>query len=277
MSLRTLIFGVGFHGRATCRHLRRSPGHTLVAFLDNQAPPAPAFRLGLPVLPPAQLPLLRYDLIAVPGRNQAAMIAQLTETLQVPPERIWLVDKSQVAPPAAEVAARAQALLTLLRPIVARLAEKRLPFWAMHSGLLGLLRGDELARFSDLDLVCRREDVPAIYTALEDLPGFRVLPSLAAPAQLTFQSADPEDAFEPAVVDFHPFTTAADVVSWHVNGRTLRFPATHFQGDLTAPYHDLSLPLPLAPETLAHALYGPAWRTPAERWDGHYPAASPAA
>lgn len=277
---RILIFTVGFHARATWRFLRRANGCEVIGFADNRAEVQGTTLFGLPVLAPCEIPSQDFHYIALPGRNQAVIREQLTSKIGLNSSRIWIVAKSEVRPPPEEIEARGQLLATLLGRILPVLKSSGVPFWAMHSALLGLIRGNDLVTFSDLDLCYDGSRSQFLAQVLESaFPGElnvrRVDDRPDAPIhQLTFSLGDDPAKVEPVVIDLHPIAIGPSAVEWSVNGQHLSLPSHHFDStrSLTATYRGHSIPIPENPESVLSRLYGPDWGTPAECWNGQYTA-----
>lgn len=277
MSQRLVIFTVGFHARATCRWLRRQPDRQVVAFVDNNPAVQGTRLLDVPVLAPAALATLAFDRVALPGRNQAPIRAQLHDGFGVGDDRIWLVRKSEVPPAADELARRGAALADLLRRTVAVLEAAGVRHWALHSALLALRRGDEAALFSDFDLgvdAAGFDALGGLFAAGFDLRS-KPHPAGAGPqptrfAQLTLRAATARGDDEPALIDLHPVTLGATEASWPVNHGRLQLPVGFFAGHGTAAYRGVAVRVPAEPEEMLLRLYGPGWRTPVETWDGRY-------
>lgn len=287
MPQRVVIFTIGFHARATCRWLRRQEGREAVAFVDNNTAVHGTRVLGLPVLAPAALRSLDFDFVALPGRNQAPILAQLRDQLGISDDRVWLVRKSEVPPAAEELERRGTALASLLGRSVAVLEAMDARHWAMHSSLLGLVRGDDVARFSDFDFcvdAARIEELAERFVAVGLAP--RAIPHRADAgpqptrfAQLTLQTPTGCDDDEPALIDLHPLTLGATEASWPVNHGFLRLPVELFASSATRTYRDVAVRVPADPSDMLARLYGPDWAVPAETWNGRYhaPQIAPAA
>lgn len=278
---RVVIFTAGFHARATARHLLRQPDSRVLGFVDNNPVLHGTARLGLPIFAPAALRELDFDLVAVPGRNQAAIQAQLTMELGVARERVWLVRKSEVPMAPDELARRGRALAELLRRTLIVLDARGLRHWVLHSSLLALERGQDPAQFSDVDLGVDASGFDALVPALRaicQVDEFPHPPSVlggegASASRLGALglSVAPDNAHdEPAMVDLHSVAVGSATARWWVEERTLEMPASHFAGREDRVYRGVTLALPRqAPDLLAR-LYGADWRTPAEVWNGRY-------
>lgn len=279
---KVVLFTAGYHARAACRHLRRRDDWRVVAFVDNNRALQGTTLLGLPVLHPEALRTLDFDVVAVPGRHQREIAAQLDADFGLAGEQVWLVRKSEVPPAPDELERRGRDLASLLRRTLAVLDLAGVGYWAMHSTLLGLIRGDDLARFSDLDLCV---DARA-FDALEALfqPGYDLravnhrpadLHTAEGPrsrrAQLSLRSVPSVAGDEPAIVDLHAMTLGPTEASWVCDAGTIRLPAAHFRRFTTGEYRGITVRLPADAESILVRLYGDGWRTPAESWNGRCP------
>lgn len=277
-----VIFTVGFHARATFRFLARTPGWRVLGFVDNNPAVHGSTLFGLPVWSPRDLTGIACDLVAVPGRHQQPILAQLRGELGFAAARLWTVRKSEVPPAPDELSRRAMDLGELLGRTISVLTSAGRDYWAMHSSLLGLLRGQDLAAFSDVDFCVAAEGFEAlaprfraagIVTRATRAPGDGALVELS----LTWPTAQAWD--EPALIDLHPLTLGPVQARWLVNNSPLSLPARHFVGYATAAYRGLAIRVPLEADAVAAELYGPDWRAPAETWNGRYalPAFAPLA
>lgn len=274
-----IIFTAGFHARATFRHLARRAGCRVVAFVDNNPAMHGRRLFDVPIESPRALSRHDFDVIAVPGRNQDAIIDQLQRELEIDESRIWRVGKSEVLPAPDELERRGVALDRLLREAMTVLDAAGSEYWAMHSGLLGLARGQDLGLFSDLDFCVAAEGFDALLPRFADA-GIAVTsvayPGSEALAQISLQAPPERPWDEPAMVDLHPISVGAVEATWPVNLRPLCVAADFFRGRGAFTYRGLTVPVPLRSEHLLAELYGSDWRRPAETWNGRYAMPVPA-
>lgn len=277
---RVVIFTIGFHARATFRYLARQTDCRVVGFVDNNPAAQGTMLFGLPVLAPQALPELDFDLVAVPGRNQAAITAQLRDELRVESDRIWSVNKSEVPPAPDELERRGADLGRLLRQAVSVIETLGMDYWAMHSGLLGLLRGQELALFSDLDLCVTADGFKRLADRLQH-DGFEVTARRSADdavlTEICLKQTPVRPWDEPAMIDLHPLALGPTEATWLVNHKPLSLAAGFFHGCAYASYRNMPVRVPLDAAAVLTELYGPDWRRPAETWNGHYAFSVPSA
>jgi hypothetical protein len=268
-----VIFTVGFHARATFRFLARQPGCRVLGFVDNNPAAQGRLLFDLPVWSPSALAELDCDLIAVPGRNQQAILTQLRDVLGIEPSRLWLVRKSEVPPASDELARRGADLERLLRETISVLAAAGCDYWAMHSSLLALMRGQDLALFSDVDLCVTAEKFEMLqsrFRAAGIVSRATLSPTEKALVELSITLPPAREWHEPAVIDLHPLTLGPAAATWLVNSKPLSLQAKHFIGHATAEYRGLAVRVPLEAEAITAELYGLDWREPAETWNGRY-------
>lgn len=278
-----VIFTVGFHARATFRALRRRGDCRVLGFVDNNRAVQGTTLFDLPVMAPSALTDLDFDLVALPGRNQDVILGQLRGELGIEPARIWSVRKGEVRPAADELARRGEALARLLRQTLAVLEAAGADYWAMHSGLLGIMRGDDLALFSDLDFCVDAIDLDALETRFApsfnatvvrrrgdeasgtDFPHSRLL-------KLSLEARTTQAWDEPAMIDFHPLAVGPTEARWLIPRWMLNLPSRHFRDYELATYRGVPVRVPLEPDQVLSQLYGADWRVPAETWNGRYAA-----
>lgn len=269
---RIVIFTAGFHARATFRHLRRRPDCRVVGFVDNNPAAQGTSLFDLPILNPRKLAALDFDVVAVPGRNQPAILAQLRDELRVEAGRIWQVNKSEVRPAADELERRGTDLAHLLRQTISVLERAGSDFWAMHSGLLGLVRGEELALFSDLDLCVTASGFEALEQWFQQagLDPILVRDAGGFMDQISLRLKPAHAWDEPAMIDLHPITVGPSDALWPVNHKPLVLPSVFFHGHASRSYRAVPVRVPVRAEEVLAELYGPDWRRPAETWNGRY-------
>jgi hypothetical protein len=279
---RIVIFTVGFHARASFRFLVRQETDEVLGFVDNNPATHGTTLFGLPVWSPRQLGALDFDLVAVPGRHQQAITDQLRDQWGLASARVWRVRKSEVPPAPDELARRGGELARLLHRTLAVLDAAGCRHWAMHSSLLGLRRGQELALFSDVDLAVESSDFAALGQRLRE-EGLMVnvtrRPTDDSVCEISLKFPSSRVWDEPAVVDLHPLILDEGDATWLVNGSPLSMPARFFSSHNLAEYRGVSLRIPSDADAMLAALYGDDWRQPAETWNGRYvlpPLAAPA-
>lgn len=272
---RIVIFTAGFHARATFRHLRRQPDCRVVGFVDNNPAARGTSLFDLPILHPRELATLEFDLVAVPGRNQPAILAQLRDELRVDASRIWQVNKSEVPPAPDELARRGADLARLLGQVTTVFDASGIGYWAMHSALLSLMRGSEPALLSDFDLCV---EAAAFERLAIELPlhaesgGFTVRCVRAhdeAPwTQISVHGRPLHAADEPAVVDLHPITVGPEEATWPAGNFLFRADSSAFQTQVSRSYRGVAVRVPAEAGSILTQLYGADWHCPTERWTG---------
>ena len=279
MLKKVIIFTVGYHARATWRALSKRTDVKMIAFVDN-APETQGHELfGLPVLAPSVIPDLEYDYIAVPGRSQTEISEQLKKEFSVSSECIWFLTRNEIRPSVAEIAQRGEQIRSLLSCFLKVVCAANVQYWALHSTLIGLLRGDDLAVFSDIDLCFDSTQGETLATMLtrEWEHDFSIrLSRHGSEKEETIKQivisakGENNDLFEPGIIDFIPIQIRDDFATWESNHQTLTLPPSLFSSFLEYEYRGIPIRCPLNAEMIVEKLYGQSWRKPVDTWNGTY-------
>ena len=274
----TLVFGVGMHGRAAYRMLKRK-GVSVVGFLDNDRGKTGGSFAGHTVYHPEDLNGLKFDTVVLAGRNIGAISRQLVDEFGMSEGRLRLLTRSELKPPPEVISRRSKATDFLLRTAIRTFESLGGNYWMDASSLLALMRGTDLAEFSDVDVtvVCPQL-LDRVWNSLLErkdrpfgLERFEVLKSkgpfeAGVIKKIVIRSSEPIEEIEPACVDIVLKLPYGDRYLMPYLDRFLYVPRRHFEGFDNATYNGLSLRVPLELEGYRTLKYGEDWRTPTEFW-----------
>lgn len=279
---RAVIFGVGFHGRAAFRALRRDPEQwCITGFIDNAKKRQGTTFANLPIVAPSALASLAFDVVVMGGRAVHDMKRQLMDECRVSEAQIVILSRQELRPPSEVIARRSGSLEEMLGVVLPALADAGIPHWICASGLLGLMRGQDLAEMSDVDISVSQSDMAKTYDVLRKLADrFTIGVTHHAGSCMCWNKGDIHQISassqtnlameEPAIVDFHATYLDYQFGYMDANGTYLRIPVSHFIGEDRVNYRGLHLPVPRDAEVYLALMYGDDWRTPAKQWAGHH-------
>lgn len=169
MKKKIIIFGTGYYGRSVyrvCKIKNIKP----IFFIDNNFKNLKKNFMGIKVCNPNILKSksCRFDNIILSGRYINNMKRQLLD-LNVDPKKIILWGKRDLRLDKKNFKLRNQDFVETIKYIVKYFNEKQIDFWIDAGSLLGLARNQELAEFSDVEILIHHKDINKIYYFLKKI------------------------------------------------------------------------------------------------------------
>lgn len=275
--IQVVVFGVGAHGRAAFRALRRQPErYSVVGFLDNDPNKQGSAFAGVPIYSPDSLVSASFDVVAVAGRQVERMCRQLVQDLHLPEAKILRLKRSEIAASDQEIDVRSKDTDQILQFVTGMLLDLGVSYWIDASSLLALHRGSDLSRFSDVDVtIVDFARIDEIVQALEQTD--YVLEKVGYPKQtaitqkgrlykLVISSRVDVEYSEPACIDIicKAFHNGAYLMPF--GDRFLYTPEQQLSRFDTFSYHALDLRIPDQAVDYLSLIYGGNWQVPAEFW-----------
>jgi phosphorylcholine metabolism protein LicD len=194
---------------------------------------------------------------------------------------VRLIKKSDLIAEPDEMKMRSDAIDNFLL-IFSKIAETNgIVYWMDHSALLGIIRGEDLARFSDVDIALissnDAEELWRILSESELSQSFDISRTFTKDNEVSSkhmkvgslrkvlaQSRVSIVNQEPAIIDINIRTKIGDELFYAINAKEAKTPFIYFDGYEIASYNNIKLRIPKKAEEYLELLYGPDWRTPAE-------------
>lgn len=162
MKLKTIIFGSGYHGRMALRklHNKKSKFNPL-CFLDNEKNKHFKYCLNKIIYPVTDITKIDFDKIILCGRNIESQIKQLKK-YKIPNKKFVFLGKSEISPDKKNLLLRSRILFKMLKYIINSFDKEKIEYWIDYSGLLSLLRKDDLAELSDVEISVNIKNIKLI-------------------------------------------------------------------------------------------------------------------
>ncbi|TWI72367.1 hypothetical protein LZ24_01509 [Desulfobotulus alkaliphilus] len=272
------IFTVGYYGRATYRALIKKNDIIVTGFYDNNPNLWGTTKFDLPIWNPKKISEHDFDTIAVPGRVQKEITEQLL-SMGIKHEKIWHVAKNEIRPDKTALDSRTQLLKELFIPLINFLNKSNIPYWAMYSCLLAIIRGDEPASFADFDIfydskftklindffvihyIKKDPENSVIYKYDNNNSNIEIINLI--------KGNQKNKIHEPAIISLMP----VDQSEKHLYSKynlDKKIPLFFFTTKNYKKYFGLDISIPHQSEILLEFLYGKDWKTPHNYWDGKH-------
>ena len=157
-----IIFGSGYHGRLALRKLENSKKNLkILYFLDNDKKKYYSKCLGKKIFPVTKIANTKFDKLIMCGRNIEQQINQLKE-FNIPSNKFIFLGKSEIRPNKKILLLRSRILFKMLKYIINTFNKEKVEYWIDYSGLLSLLRKDDLAELSDVEISVNIKNIKQI-------------------------------------------------------------------------------------------------------------------
>ena len=161
MQKKIIIFGAGYHGRNALRVCARNKKYKVIYFVDNNSKIHGRKILNTKILSPAKLKSINFDKIIVCGRFIPSIVFQLNN-LNINKSKLLLWGKKEIKLQKRELNLRSKDCVKSLKEIMQIFNLYQLKFWIDLGSLLALIRKQDLAESSDIDLVMNYNDLDKI-------------------------------------------------------------------------------------------------------------------
>jgi predicted nucleotidyltransferase len=274
---RVLIFGLSYHGRAVYRLLDRKI-YDIVGFIENDIDKISGKFGDANIYHINNITHIDFDKVIVAGRNIDDMIRQLKDEFNIDRGKILVMGRSDLALNSSALEKKEKTLCEMLYYFINLSSKEGIEYWMSHSSLLALKRGEEFAKFSDIDVCILSEQIPLF---------FDVLNKESTLYDITTHKYDSDSKYwkkgdissitiseridvvisEPAAIDIIALSKYHDKVfvpgPW---GTMFSFPFSFFDGSNTISRFNIDISVPVNTEEYLRLLYGENWKTPVERW-----------
>lgn len=166
MTLKSIIFGSGYHGRSALRALNKKKFmFRPLCFVDNDKAKHFKFCLKKKIFPVEKLDKIEFDKIILCGRNIENQINQLKK-YRIPKEKYIFLGKSEIKPDKKSFLLRSKLLLRMLKYVIEAFNKEKIEYWIDYSGLLSLLRKDDFAKLSDVEISINKKNIKQLVKIL---------------------------------------------------------------------------------------------------------------
>ena len=161
MNDKVVIFGAGHHGRAAFRKCRENKRFNCVCFIDSDKKKDNTSILKKKIYHVNKINKINFDKIIFCGRYIEEQLEQVKK-YNIKKNRFLIWGRSKISPPKKKLMQREKILLKMLAYVVNKFNQNKIIYWVDYSGLLGLIRKQHLAEFSDVDISIKLNDVEKV-------------------------------------------------------------------------------------------------------------------
>ena len=163
--MNNFIFTTGYHGRQIYRKLNKSK--KFKGFIDNNKNLVNKKFFNKPIFHPTNIEKLKIDKIYVAGGHLKEIYYQLTKKLKFDKKKIVCLSSNQIKFNNKQLKIREKKTLSLIKKIIKIFKDWKIDYWFANSSTLGIIRKDDLASFSDVDILVKSEHIKKFYNALK--------------------------------------------------------------------------------------------------------------
>ena len=256
-----VIFGTGYHGRLAYR-VCKNKKIKVVAFLDNDKKKIGKNIFGIKILSPDKVKkIINDDNLILCGRNIKDQLKQLTKVIDRKKIIIW--GAKNLTPPKKDLIKREKKLLEMIVLIIDKLNKNKINYWIDRSGLISLIRGNNLALLSDFDIAVNFLDLKKVFRIFKSNNKFKVFKKNVVNnkrfKKIFLKSNNSIKSFEPAVVDFIFYISKKNKIFQYGNNLK-NYNKSHFDNFDTKKYKNIEFKIPLNANNYLKKIYGLRWK-----------------
>ncbi len=258
MKKKVIIFGCGYHGRAAYRKILVSKSLKLIYWVDSNKVLNNTYLFKKKIIDPKNLKKIKFDKIIFCGRHIKDQLKYYSK-LKLNKNKILIWDSFQLRPSRHQIKKRDAALYKILKDVINRLNKNKINYWADTSGLLSLIRKDNISILSDFDLGFDKKYIKKLFSIFNKEKKYKVLKGSYIRnktfPKIAFLSKNRIESFEPAILDCIFYEKKKRTYYKFGNNR-IKFPAKYVEKIDNLKLRDLNIPIPsMSKEYLTH-LYG---------------------
>lgn len=256
-----VIFGTGYHGRLAYR-VCKNKRIKVAAFLDNDKKKIGKKIFGIKIFSPDKIKkIIKGDNLILCGRNIKEQLKQLAKVIDKKKIVIWgaknLTQKKK------DLIKREKKLLEMIPLIIDKLNKNKINYWIDRSGLISLIRGNNLALLSDFDIAVNFTDLKKVFRIFKSNNKFKVFKKNIVNnkkfKKIYFRSNNSLKSFEPAVVDFIFYIFKKDKIFQYGNNLK-NYNKRYFEDFDIKKYKNIEFKIPLKANNYLKKIYGSKWR-----------------
>jgi hypothetical protein len=274
---RVLIFGMSYHSRAVYRLLDKSI-YIIVGFVENDINKVGGKFDNIRIYNIEDINSIDYDEVIISGRNIDDMIIQLKGHFGINKEKIVVMGRSDLALNINDLAKKEKKLSEMLHHVINLSIKEDIDYWMSYSSLLALKRGEEFAKFSDVDISVMSDKILLFLDSLnKNSKQYNIATNSYQKSSKYWNKGDISSITiservditisEPAAIDLVALSKYQE--SAFVPGPFEKmhcFPLSYFDGNCTISRFNLDLRVPSNVEGYLQLVYGDKWISPVERW-----------
>ena len=276
-----IIFGAGIHGRAALRKCNLNKNlFDVVGFLDNDNLKNGTQTMGKKIFPVDHIGRLKFNKIIFCGYDIKSQVTQIKK-LKISESSFVIWGKKDLKPPQKIIDKRSKDLVRILRIIVNVFKRNKISYWMDKSSLLGLFRKQNLAEFSDVDIVLNIKDIEKVnkifkndnsYIFYSKIIEFRKGKFQESTYDIHLSSKCNLVTMEPAIFDFNfknfdkKFVTPILKINSRLKKRHPSLKLKNWKKKRIVSYKKIKLNVPYNSESYLSYLYDRSWRRTKNFW-----------
>lgn len=274
--MKTIIFSIGAIGRLFYRKYRDNSEYEIIGFIDNNPALKGTFYDKHPIYSVQDLVSLNYDKVLIGGVHYEAMEKQL-KSLDIPSEKIEMIKDTDISYADDIRSEKSDNLIKLFCEIIEK---EEIKYYLIASSLLSLLRGHNLSRVSDIDIMLdSKKDLEKVYNIFkkyEKQEGITVTKYLSdkktnflnvGDFSLVTIEADSDPLIsEPAVIDVNIVFKSERHRFYRLGDKYIHFKKEYFDNIKYLDYKGIQVAVPYEYEKYLAETYGKNYIIQPDKW-----------
>jgi phosphorylcholine metabolism protein LicD len=274
--MRTIIFSIGAIGRLFYRKFKDDNNYDIVGFVDNNSQLKGTSYDNHPIYTVEDIIDLDYDQVLIGGVHYVAMKEQL-ENLGVKKEKIIMIDDTDIT---YSDDIRAEKTDEIVRAFCKIMEEANIKYYLIASSLLSLLRGHNLSKVSDVDVMLdSKEDLEKVcklFKKEEEKLNISVTGYLVEEGTsfldvgdysfVTIASTCNPIESEPAMLDVNILFNSDSHRFYRLGDKYIYFDKKYFEDRVYLEYKDMKIPAPIEYDQYLKETYGEGYIVPPAKW-----------
>ncbi|MDC3245781.1 hypothetical protein OAU02_01455 [Candidatus Pseudothioglobus singularis] len=273
---------LSYYGRALVRKFKLSDDIDIVAIIDNDKKKWGEKFCGVSVLGPHDIDKIECDQYYVAGRYIKELVSQLKNQFNVPEEKINVMSRQDVIMDVSKINKRVKDLDSLMGWLIPLLEKNKINYWIDYSGLLSLMRNQDMAELSDVEICITRDKSNQVLDLIKGASqkNIRIDVTRIREALDFYQEGDiyaisliskknSLEDIEPAAITFIvKKIDDSGYASWKFGNQIRKDNGAYFSGFEEQDYKGMRLRIPISAKSYLKDLYGDDWEVPSKFWYG---------
>jgi len=274
--VKTIIFSIGAIGRLFYRKFKNNKTYNIIGFIDNNPKLDGTTYDNKPIYLVENINDIDFDKILIGGVHYESMYNQLKE-LGIDDEKIEMIEDDQIT---YSDDIRSKDVDKIVKTFCDVMEKEKIRYYLIASSLLCLLRGDDLSKVSDVDIMLdSKEDVKKAYDIFKkyetelkiDVNYYPVENTTSFlekgdPSFVTISSKNDPTISEPAVIDLNIIFKSDNHRFYRLGDKYIYFDKSYFEKVIYLDYKDFKIPAPLEYDKYLSETYGKDYIVPPKRW-----------
>jgi len=274
--VKTIIFSIGAIGRLFYRKFNNNSKYNIIGFIDNNKELKGQFYDDKPIYMVDDIINLDFDKVLIGGVHYEAMENQLKD-LGITEDKIEMIEDSQISYSDDIRSKKVDELVYLFCDIMEK---ENIKYYLIASSLLSLLRGDDLAKVSDVDIMLdSKEDLKRVYEIFKqyeekfdmNVTNYLVdkqtnFLNIGDSSFVTIASKSDPKISEPAMIDVNILFESKNHRFYRLGDKYIYFDKKYFEEIKYLDYKNIKMPVPHMYDQYLIETYGEGYIVPPARW-----------